>query len=205
MVVRSPVLGGYEDPTMLLRMPQVQEELDLSDEQKAKLKEIEEGVRKQTREQWSGLRDLSPEQRQAKYAELRQKMAERVEKTRKKVEAVLLPHQQKRLQQIGIQLRMRWRGLSGIAGDAKIAKQLDLTAEQKEKLQKIAAETRKKLQDLPREIMEEGRQNAMDVLTPQQKRKLEEAIGEKFELRWSGPRPRSSGGAIKVRKIEKQN
>jgi len=202
-VRRSPVLGAYEDPTMLLRLPQVQEELELSDQQKTKLKELEEEARRQTREQWSGLRDLSPDQRRAKYAELRQKMAERVEVARSKVEAVLLPHQQKRLRQIGIQLRMRWRGVSGIVGDAELARQLELTAQQREQLQKIAEETRQRLRDLPRQIMDDGKQKAMEVLTPQQRKKLEETVGKKFDLRWSRPEARSSGGASKVRETEK--
>ena len=203
-VIERPVMGGYGDPTMLLRMPQIQEELELADEQKAKLKEIGDEAGKQMREQWSGLRDLSPDERQAKYAELREKMAERSKETRKKVEAILLPHQKKRLQQIGIQLRMRWQGVSGIVDDSEIAKQLGLTAAQKEQLKKIAEETRQKLQNLPREIMEEGRKRAVDVLTAEQKKTLEEAIGAKFELRRSRPGAGAAGGAIRVRKVEKK-
>jgi len=186
VVHRAPG-GYYGDPMMLLRMPQVQEELQLVDEQKAKLKEISEELQKQTREQWSGLRDLPPEQRRAKYAELREKAAARAEEARKKIEALLLPHQTNRLRQIALQLRMRWRGVGGIVDDAEMAELLGLTAKQKEQLQKIAEETRKKLQNLPREIMEEGKKKARDVLTPEQKKKLEEAVGAEFELRSSRP------------------
>jgi Spy/CpxP family protein refolding chaperone len=205
MVIQGPPSVGYEDPTMLLRLPQVQEELDLSAEQKSKLNQIEEETRRQVREQWGALRDLSPAERQAKYAQLRKEMADRAKEVRKKVEAVLLPPQAKRLEQIGIQLRLRWRGVNGIAQDPVIARQLDLTPEQQQKLERIADQTRKKLQELPRQIMEEARKQAMDLLTPQQRHKLEETIGKKFELRWEEPRAGASGGATKVQRIQKKD
>jgi len=200
--VQAPLVGRSLDPMTLMRMEQVQEELQLVDEQKAKLKEVGEELRRQTRQQWSVLRDLSPDQRKAKYAELRQKAAARAAEARKKVREILLPHQVKRLEQIAMQLRMRWRGLSGIAGDPALAEQLGLSPEQKEKLKKIAEETRQKLQEAPRQIMEEAKKQAVEVLTPEQKKKLEEATGEEFELKWSRPTAINPGGPMRVRKIE---
>ena len=58
----------------LLNVPTVQKDLDLLDEQKAEIKPAGEKAQAAMRELFSGMRDLSQEQRQAKMEEIGKKM-----------------------------------------------------------------------------------------------------------------------------------
>ena len=62
------------------------------------------------RELFSGMRDLTPEERNAKRAETMKKMQALGEKTTKAIEGVLLPDQLKRLKGIALQ-RMAAMGM----------------------------------------------------------------------------------------------
>ncbi len=87
----------------LLNAPTVQKELDLVDDQKAKIKEISDKTRTAMGELFSGMRDLTPEERDAKRAENMKKMEALGEKTTKDIEGVLLPDQLKRLKGLALQ------------------------------------------------------------------------------------------------------
>ena len=69
-ILTEIVAGGIA----ALADPKVQEDLGLSEDQKNKLKEIRDKVEKQMRTMFEGLRDLSPEQRRARFNEGREKM-----------------------------------------------------------------------------------------------------------------------------------
>ena len=60
----------------LLRSEQVQKELKLTEDQVKKLTELQEKGRNQRREMFGGLRDKSPEERQAAFTKMREKMQE---------------------------------------------------------------------------------------------------------------------------------
>ena len=201
---RGPGRGGMmgrfvADPLILLQSEQVQKELELVDDQKAKLRKIGEKMRNEMREAFSGLRDLSSEERRKKIDELREKLPARAEELRKEVNDVLLPHQVDRLKQIRVQMLG-----SGALSDKEVIETLGLTKEQQEKLRAVAEETTQKtramfegladlsqearrekfaeIRDETRKLREEAAKKAREVLTPQQREKLEKLKGEKFEL-----------------------
>src|SRR5438309_229780 len=58
----------------LVQSEQVQKELEMTDDQKQAIGKIGDEVRAEMRESLGGLRDLSPEERRAKMAELRGKL-----------------------------------------------------------------------------------------------------------------------------------
>jgi Spy/CpxP family protein refolding chaperone len=93
----------------------------------------------------------------------------------------LLPHQLERLKQIDLQVRMQQRGEGGISSRT-VAEALELTDEQREKLEQRAEEVRQELQEKVRQAQVEAREKLLDVLTPQQKAKLEELMGDAFQL-----------------------
>ena len=215
MMMGGGMMGGG-GTVGLLAMEAVQKELELVDDQKQKLKALAEEARKEMGELFGGMRDLSPEDRQAKFAELRPKMEAKGEELSKKANEILLPHQQARLKE----LRVQRLGPAAL-GDPKIQEELKITEEQKGKLQKI----REKVDELRRNAMPKGTnfrdmseddraklrerfegvrkagedavKEAMGVLTSEQSAAFEKMQGKKFEFppqQGRGPGGRGPGG-----------
>ncbi len=172
---------------------EVQQELQLVDEQKDKVRAISDDMRNKLRDQmrdvFSQMRDLNDEQRRAKFGEIRAKFEAVNADTEKQLEKVLLPHQLERLKQIDLQSRIQQRGaLALTSGD--IAKALNLTDEQRDKLEKRAAEVQQELQTQIRQLQADARKKMLDVLTPDQRTQLDKLLGQQFDL----PAPNFGGG-----------
>jgi hypothetical protein len=181
---------------MLLTQDSVQAELKLSDDQK---KQLGDELAKQ-REAFSGLQDLSREERQTKFAELQKEGQAAIGK-------VLNAEQQTRLKQITLQQR----GPQALA-DAEVATAVGLTDEQKQKVEAISQEVRGAMREAfqggggggeAREKLEALRKSSGEkiqaLLTPEQQAKWKELTGEPFkgELRpfGGGRRGAQRGGA----------
>lgn len=182
---------------MLLNSKTVQKDLDLVDDQKTKIKEINDKADAARGELFSGMRDLSQEERQARFA----KMPEIAEKTAKEIEGVLLPAQLTRLKGIAVQ-RMGVMAL----GDKGIQKDLKLTDEQASKIKAIGEEMMKKwtekmpnrwdpnatpeerrkageeMRKVGEELRAEGEKKAMEVLTAEQKTAFEKLKGKELKI-----------------------
>ena len=161
-------MGGTQSPYMLLAADSVAKDLNLTDDQKAKIKDIDDKAQASMREAFEGLRDLSPEERQQEMAELREKMQSQRKKTNKAIEGILLDNQVKRLKEIYIQLR----GEQALR-DAEVQEALGLTEDQKNKIRSI-----------------------LEILTDDQKAAFEKMKGEKFDvstIRMGAPRPGGFG------------
>ena len=93
---------------------EVQQELQLVDEQKEKVRGIADGMRTKVRDEMRGMfeqmRDLSDEERRAKFDEIRTKCESINADMEKQLEKVLLPHQLERLKQIDLQTKIRSSG-----------------------------------------------------------------------------------------------
>ncbi len=188
----GPGFGGPGGPggfggglSSLVTREEIQQELQLVDEQKDKLRTITEEMRDKVREEmrdiFSQMRDLSEDERRAKFGEIRTKMEALNADAEKQLEKVLLPHQLDRLKQIDLQTKLRYRGSSALTG-GDIAKALNLTDEQREKLEKRAAEVQEELQAKIRELQADARKKMLDVLTPDQQAQLEKMMGQQFDL-----------------------
>jgi Spy/CpxP family protein refolding chaperone len=169
----------------------VQQELQLVDEQQEKVQTVVDEARDQIRDEmrsmFSEMRDLSEDERRERFGEIRARMDEMNTELEGKLKKVLLPHQFDRLKQIDVQSRIQQRGASALSsGD--LAEALSLTDEQKEKLEKRAEEVREELQEKIRQLQTEARDKMLDVLTPEQRAKLDELMGDTFELRDEGSR-----------------
>jgi len=172
MVVRPamaqvPAVPGY----YMLRMKHVQDELELTDEQLATLKEIGKKYYEGMRRDWSGFKDLSAEERQAKYAEIREKNRKLAEDVRKQVEEVLVPHQIDQLKKINFQSRAPY-----VIQNPRMLDQIKVSEEQKAKLAKIREELQAKI----REVQKESFEKALEVLTAEQRKALEDATMQGF-------------------------
>jgi Spy/CpxP family protein refolding chaperone len=164
---------------------EVQQELQLVDEQKDKVRGIADGARDKVREEMSGIfekvRDASDEERNALRDDIRKKFESLNADMEKELGKVLLPHQMDRLKQIDLQTKIRQRGASALtSGD--LAKTLNLTDEQREKLEKRAAEVQEELQTKIRELQADARKKTIEVLTPDQQAQLQKLMGDQFDL-----------------------
>jgi len=169
----------------LVARDEVQQELQLVDEQKDKVRGITDEMRNKMREQFRDvmgqMQNLSDDERRAKFGEIRTKIEAMNAETEKQLEKVLLPHQLDRLRQIDLQTKVQSRGASALtSGD--VAKALKLTDEQREKLEKRAAEVQEELQTKIKQLQADARKKMLDVLTPDQQAQLEKMMGQQFDL-----------------------
>ncbi|MCH8044704.1 MAG: Spy/CpxP family protein refolding chaperone [Planctomycetes bacterium] len=184
---RSSLLG-------LLRIEQVQKELKLDDEAVAKVGKLREKIRGELTEPYTAARKIEDrEKRFAKYVELRNQSDR---KAREGLRDVLEREQMMRLYQI----RMQVRAVADSLENRYVARRLKLTDEQKEKLAKINKDARAKRSKLfsglrdasdeqRREAFEKFRklrtktgEQALALLTAEQKKAFEDMQGEKIEL-----------------------
>lgn len=160
---------------------EVQQELQLVDEQKDKVRGITEDMRDKVRDLFGQMRDLNEDERRARFDEIRTKVEGLNGDMEKQLEKVLLPHQLDRLKQIDLQTKVRYRGAEALTS-SDIAKTLNLTDEQREKLEKRAAEVQEELQTKIRQLQVDARKKMLDVLTPDQQAQLEKMMGQQFEM-----------------------
>jgi Spy/CpxP family protein refolding chaperone len=182
----------------MLRMPEVQTELKLTDDQKTKVNDMLQQLRQDRQGQFQGLRDLPPEEAQKKIAEWRAD-------EEKRVNAILNADQQKRYHQ----LQLQQRGLTAVA-DKPVADELKLTDEQRGKVQTALDAQRQGMQQLfqdaggnfnPQEMrpkFEALRKKTDDqiaaALTDDQKKQWKEMLGAPFTFPAPGP-PGGRAGA----------
>ncbi len=181
------------DTLMILRQEEVQKELKLSADQTTKLTEIATNAMSEMQEIFSGLQDLSPEERREKMQELRGEAETKAKEVRGKVDAVLDAAQKDRLKQLSIQRR----GAFGALQDPEVVAALNLTADQKSKLEAMVAETRpgrgqggggggggggdrEAMRERFQAMQKERNDKALGILTAEQKTAFEKLQGAKF-------------------------
>jgi hypothetical protein len=186
---------------MLIGSEQVQKELELADEQKAEIKKLTDEMQEQNRAAFAGLRDLSDEERRAKFEEMAKEGAARAAEAKKKIDEVLLPEQRERLDQILVQVQ----GTQALATEA-VATKLSLTDEQKKKIEEAQEAQGEKMRELfqagrdgggreaMQKLQEETNEKINAVLTDEQKQKLTEIKGKAFEFDRSQLRGLGGGG-----------
>jgi Spy/CpxP family protein refolding chaperone len=178
----------------LLRLEQVQKEMNLNEEQTAKVQQLVEKLGAEMREQFTALREIEDrDQRRAKMTELGDQFDDKV---REQLRDVVEREQMTRLYQI----RMQVRPVVDSLANRYVARRLELTDEQKKKLAEINEESQAKRSELfagmreasdeqrseafqkMRKIRAEADEKALAVLTAEQKQAFEEMKGKKIEL-----------------------
>ncbi len=159
---RMPMFGGggAMGNVMLLMREDVRKHLDLLDEQVEELQAV-------AQEMFQGMRNRSAEERETATKDLE-----------KKINEILLPHQVKRVEQIATQQRMQRGGL--LSDD--IVEKLSITEAQREKLTAKQQEVREDLAKKIAELRKQSEEKLVSELTPAQRAKLKELIGEPFDL-----------------------
>lgn len=194
---RGMMGGGMGGPMAgfgALMSPNGQKELNLTEEQVEKIREIGEGMRSTMMEKFQSLQDVPQEERQGKMQALMKEVADGVET---ELKGILKDDQLKRYKQISIQAA----GLDAFSRD-DVAKALELTAEQKAKIKSIGEDLRSEMMGLREQFqddmqgamrkMQELRSGALDKvkssLTDKQKEQWTDLIGKPFQMQMGGPR-----------------
>lgn len=190
--------SGYSSLYLLIR-EDVRKELELLDEQSKQITALNEKSRTAMREAYSGLRDLSREERTKKYAEIREQQQESRKELEKEVnEKILLPHQKKRLAQIRFQMQLRRYSGGSAFTSQTVTEALSIDEQQQEKIKELQSEVDQELRDQIAKLREEARKKILSQLTPQQQAKYEELVGDQFEFnttsRFNGGNFRRGGG-----------
>lgn len=186
--------AGRASLLRLLRIDQVQKELKLSEEDVAKVAQLREKLGAEMRESFSALREIEDrEQRRAKMTELSNELDRKV---REQLRDLLSREQMMRLYQIRMQLRPAVDSLT----NRFVARRLQLTEEQQEKLTEISKDVQAKRSELRgsmrdatqeqrtevfqklRKIRAEADEKALGLLTAEQKEAFEKMKGKKVEL-----------------------
>jgi len=186
-------------PVMLLGMEEVRKELKLEDDAMEKLSDLAEDFQADMREEVMAIMQDAGDDREGAMKEVAEVVKEMSEDVMKEVKGMLNDKQMKRLNQLHVQ-RMGFNALM----DASIKKELKITDEQTEKIEKAMADAQSEMREAMMEMRESGsfdreafaemRQESNEkmaaigdkVLNDDQKKKLKEMKGEKFEFPQGG-------------------
>jgi Spy/CpxP family protein refolding chaperone len=180
----------------VLSNPAGEKELSLTDEQKEKIADIRQNMMSDMRDKMQSIgQDASPQERMQKMQEVMRELNSGLDKD---VKEVLKPEQYTRYQEIKLQSM----GLDAFS-DPEVAKKLELTDEQKEKLETLTNETRQETMETMqaardsgdfqgamgkvREIRDKALDDAKALLTEAQKETWSKLTGKPFKLEPMGP------------------
>jgi hypothetical protein len=179
---------------MLLRVDAVQKELSLNEEQAKSIADVGAQMQSDAMEIFSGLQDLTPEERQKELPELMKLMTEKAKELQAKVDKILMPPQSARLKELSIQRR----GVEALQDD-EVAKALKISDEQKKKLVGLRDEAGEKQQEIIQAVLSGGGdrsgirekiqalqkefgEKALAILSSEQREQFEKLKGAKFDF-----------------------
>jgi hypothetical protein len=190
----SPAISGGVRKTMpttsmklmaLVRNPKVEKELNLSDEQKEKMTELQQETGRELSQATQGL------DREAVIKKLREMFPKVKEKEDKRLMKVLNPEQLQRLRQILLQMQ----GVD-VFREPEVIHALGLSLEQQEKLNSMLKQADKQRAGMsdqvglhigefggaPAQSTQEAMKKALKALTPEQRQKFDKIVGRPFEF-----------------------
>lgn len=179
---------------MLMRSEAVQKELGLKEEQTKAIGEVAAQMQSEAMEIFSGLQDLTPEERQKEMPELIKLMTEKAKEMQAKVDKILDPAQSTRMKELSIQRR----GVEALQDD-EVVKALKVTDEQKTKLAALRDEAGEKQQEIVQAVLAGGGDRsgirekvqalqkefggkALALLTTEQSEAFDKLKGAKFDF-----------------------
>jgi Spy/CpxP family protein refolding chaperone len=189
--------GGFGGGLMLLGDENVRKDLGITDDQVKKMEEFQVKMRDEMGQVFQGMRDLSPEERAAKFQEIQKKMTDLSDAAQKQI---LLPKQIERLKQISFQASLNRGGTGDALGNGDLAKELGITEAQKEALKKAQEAADAEMREEMTKLRDKARQKIISVLTAEQQAKLKKLTGESITFappQFGGGRggPGGPGGA----------
>jgi hypothetical protein len=178
----APFMIGAGNPTeaseFLLHDPGVQKELELLDEQREQIRQMQNEFAKEIKSKVDGaMKEGGPgrERIGEVISEINQRRKERLSE-------ILLPHQIDRLKQISFQSNVSQGGLGSALASKALAEELGIDDEQREALKKKAEELNKEFEEKVTKLKVEMREELMDELSPEQQKKIKELLGQEFKF-----------------------
>ena len=159
----------------LLSDPRIREDLEMVDDQYRDLKDRQSEIQKRLASQLRAIDFSDSENVVGQIRELR-------EEAEKDLNAVLLPHQVKRLRQIRMQALLRRRSLVDVLTSDPIRSDLEITEQQSEELRDYEKRVQEDLQKEISQLQEKARGRILSKLNRSQKSQAEEMIGDAFEF-----------------------
>ena len=104
------------------------------------------------------------------------------EKAEQDIEALLLPHQKQRLQQIATRAQVGRRSLARYLTADPVKSDLSLTEEQSDTLLETEAKIEAKLQKEIEKLREQAREDLLSILDRKQREKVDQMLGDPFRL-----------------------
>ena len=183
-----PFSNPYGRSLEWLANPQVQEELQLTNDQWDKIKQAQDEMRSKVGALYRSqeLNEKDPRKRGQLYRERIQALSDEAEN---KARAILNREQTQRLQQIIRQTQMDWGslGIIGVLLDKDVGEKLGLTEQQRDDLRRTQAqvfeENNRKLDEFRRQLRADTREKMFSLLTDEQRKTLEGLLGPRFELK----------------------
>ncbi len=159
--------------------PSVRKDLELVDDQYSQIKKIQTEFQER-------LSSLMKEYPKSKGDNERIKdislAIQKIQKDKKEaLSDVLLPHQLERLKQVSRQIHMKNMGTGPALQHGELAKELEISKDQKKNLAKIQADLQKELQQLRDELKADAKKKLLSELTAEQRTKLKELTGDEFK------------------------
>ncbi len=170
---------GAPDSFSMLSDPSVQKDLELVGDQLTQLQDLQKSFGAKMKEQMGDISKgkFDPE-RMKGLGELAKRLKE---EQQSKMKDLLLPHQVDRLKQISVQRHMEMAGTAGALASDKLAEELGITDEQKERLKKRSQEITTEMQAKMEKVKDEAKEQLLQELTADQRAKLKALTGEKFK------------------------
>jgi spore coat protein CotH len=181
------MMGAPGGPLEMLAIREVQSELKLDDEQRKRIEDLAAQTQEKTmaafREAFEDPDSLDEESREKRVAQVRIETGKLAQETLAKISALLKPEQEERFQQ----LRLQREGISALVRP-EIAKQLELSDEQRSKIEDLEAQQRPFFG--PPQRRQQSLDEALAILNDSQKAELAAMKGAEFKF----PEPRFGFG-----------
>ncbi len=176
----------------LLQDVKVREELVLLDDQVDELEKLQEDFRNEMMKMFSGMRDMSAEDRTTAMEKVQKDMESLTKSFQDDLDEVLTKDQQKRLKQLAVQSQSRGRGVGGTLLIDDIKADLDISPELEDKIKEASEKAEKKLQEEIAKLRKNAEDEILKVLSATQRSKYREMVGDPFEF--SNPFAMGNGG-----------
>lgn len=171
--------GAGGDSFSLLNNKSIQKDLELVEDQMESIRAVQSEFGKKIRDQIGDISkgNFDPE----RMSGLKDIIAEIQAQKKEEINKLLLPHQQDRLRQVALQMKMKSRGTSSALTSDEVAEELGITVEQIEELKERAKKLQKEIEEKTNQLKENAKQELIGILTPAQQKKLKEMIGDEYK------------------------
>lgn len=162
----------------MLSNSKIRQELEMVDHQYEELQKVQAEIQKRVATEIRGL-DFS------KTATITTQIKGIRDRAQKDLNAVFLPHQLKRLEQIQLQSQLRRRSLVDIITSSPVKDRLEITEDQSTMLRKEEEKLEEEIQKKIAKLREEAREQLLSKLKPEQEKQVKEMVGDAFEFEQS--------------------